>query len=99
MARSGSREESRGRVRRRIRSRVVGTQCQLWTEFLPTPRDVEYMAFPRVCAFAEAAWTAPARRDPADLLRRIDGHLARLDALGVEYRPPSGPHPWQRRGR
>jgi hexosaminidase len=81
------------------RVHVIGTQCQLWTEHMPTPRAVEYMAFPRVTAFAEAAWTRPEQRDAADLLRRIDAHLARLDVLGVEYRPPSGPRPWQRRGR
>jgi hexosaminidase len=78
-------------------ARVIGTQCQLWTELLPSPREVEYMAFPRISAFAEAAWTQPDRRDTADLLRRIDGHLARLDVLGVGYRPPPGPRPWQRR--
>ena len=35
---------------------VLGAQCQLWTEYMPTPRGVEYMAFPRLCAFAEVAW-------------------------------------------
>ncbi|PZG17632.1 beta-N-acetylhexosaminidase, partial [Nonomuraea aridisoli] len=28
---------------------------------------------------------------------RLERHLGRLDALGVEYRPPAGPRPWQRR--
>ncbi|GAA3061089.1 hypothetical protein GCM10020000_50260 [Streptomyces olivoverticillatus] len=27
----------------------------------------------------------------------MTAHYARLDALGVDYRPPGGPHPWQRR--
>lgn len=78
------------------RARVIGTQCQLWTEHMPTVREVEYMAFPRISAFAEAAWTQAERRDSADLLRRVDAHLARLDVLGVGYRPPAGPRPWQR---
>ena len=54
------------------RARVIGTQCQLWTEHMPTVREVEYMAFPRISAFAEAAWTPAERRDSADLLRRVD---------------------------
>lgn len=34
----------------------------------------------------------------ADFERRLGAaHLARLDALGVEYRPPGGPRPWQQR--
>jgi hexosaminidase len=79
-------------------ARVVGTQCQVWTERMPWPERVEYMAFPRLTAFAEAAWTAPERRDPASLLRRVDAFLPRLDALGVNYRPLAGPRPWQRGG-
>ncbi len=59
---------------------VLGVQCQLWTEYMPTPEQVEYMAFPRLCAFAEVAWGSP--RDYPDFLRRLDPHLARLAAQG-----------------
>ncbi|ACQ79552.1 Beta-N-acetylhexosaminidase [Beutenbergia cavernae DSM 12333] len=78
--------------------RILGVQGQLWTEYMPTPRDVEYMAFPRLAALAEAGWTSAKRREAADLLDRMPGHLRRLDALGVNYRPLAGPHPWQRGG-
>ncbi|WP_197084775.1 beta-N-acetylhexosaminidase [Saccharothrix sp. ST-888] len=79
---------------------VIGTQANLWTEFTDDARDVDYRAFPRLAAFAEVAWStlpAPAERDLADFERRMTAHYARLDALGVEYRPSGGPHPWQRR--
>jgi hexosaminidase len=78
--------------------RLLGVQGQLWTEFMPTPAAVEYQAFPRLSALAEAGWTAAERRDPAGLLRRLRTHLHRLDALDVNYRPLDGPHPWQRGG-
>lgn len=65
---------------------VLGAQCQLWTEYIPTPEQVEYMAFPRACAFAEAVWSEQ-RPDYADFLDRLRPHLRRLDALGVNYRP------------
>lgn len=77
---------------------VVGVQGQLWTEYMPTPQAVEYMAFPRLSALAEVGWTADVRRDPTDLLRRLPTHLGRLDALDVNYRPIEGPRPWQRGG-
>ncbi len=81
--------------------RVIGTQANLWTEFMDDARDVDYRAFPRLAAFCEVAWSAlptePAARDFADFERRMGTHFARLDALGVEYRPTAGPHPWQRR--
>lgn len=79
---------------------VIGTQANLWTEFMDDARDVDYRAFPRLAAFAEVAWSqlpAPEARDFAGFERRMATHYARLDALGVEYRPPGGPHPWQRR--
>jgi hexosaminidase len=68
--------------------RVLGTQAQLWTEYLPSPRSVEYMAFPRLSALAEVAWTPSARKDFSDFLDRLSGHLARLEALDVNYRRP-----------
>ncbi|MEU6342354.1 beta-N-acetylhexosaminidase [Streptomyces sp. NPDC046977] len=81
-------------------ARVIGAQANIWTETMDTVRAVDYMAFPRLAAFAETAWSplpAPAERDVEGFLARMATHYGRLDALGVEYRPPGGPLPWQRR--
>ncbi|WP_392753461.1 beta-N-acetylhexosaminidase [Streptomyces sp. LN590] len=79
---------------------ILGTQANVWTEVMQNRSRVDYQVFPRLAAFAEVAWSAlpaPADRDFADFERRMTAHYARLDALGVEYRPPGGPLPWQRR--
>jgi hexosaminidase len=79
---------------------VLGTQANLWTEVMEDHARVDYQAFPRLVAFAEVAWSAlpaPAERDFADFERRMTAHYALLDALGVGYRPPTGPLPWQKR--
>ncbi|MFL4904438.1 beta-N-acetylhexosaminidase [Streptomyces sp. MMS24-I2-30] len=79
---------------------VLGTQANLWTEVMENHARVDYQAFPRLAAFAEVAWSrlpAPAERDFAGFERRMTAHYRRLDALGVDYRPPSGPRPWQQR--
>jgi hexosaminidase len=79
---------------------VIGTQANVWTEAMDSGRYVDYMAFPRLAAFSEVAWSAlpaPEERDHAGFAARMHAHYAVLDALGVEYRPPGGPHPWQRR--
>ncbi|EST25851.1 beta-N-acetylhexosaminidase [Streptomyces roseochromogenus] len=79
---------------------VLGTQANVWTEVLEDTARVDYQTFPRLAAFAEVAWSrlpAPAERDFAGFERRMAAHYARLDALGVAYRPPTGPRPWQRR--
>lgn len=69
-------------------SHVLGSQCQLWTEYVPTPEHAEYMLFPRVCAFAEAVWRDETGGiDDYDVfLDRLRPHLARLDQIGVNYR-------------
>jgi hexosaminidase len=66
------------------RGQVLGTQGQLWTEFMPTPQRVEEMAFPRLSALAERAWSpAPQPRTWADFSRRLAVHQRRLDAGAV----------------
>ncbi|MFD8424269.1 beta-N-acetylhexosaminidase [Streptomyces sp. NPDC059466] len=79
---------------------VLGTQANAWTEVMEDPARVDYQVFPRLAAFAEVAWSAlpaPAERDFAGFERRMAVHYGRLDALGVAYRPPGGPLPWQKR--
>ncbi|WP_327087265.1 beta-N-acetylhexosaminidase [Nonomuraea sp. NBC_01738] len=63
-------------------ARVLGTQANLWTEYMPTPGSVEYMAFPRLCALAEVAWGTSG--DFAGFRARLEPHLA---WLGVGHRP------------
>ncbi|WP_328512077.1 beta-N-acetylhexosaminidase [Streptomyces sp. NBC_00376] len=79
-------------------ARVLGGQANLWSEHMDTPRMVDYYAFPRLCAVAEALWCGPDQRDFDEFSTRLyDAHLPRLDAIGVEYRPRTGPLPWQTR--
>jgi hexosaminidase len=67
--------------------RILGAQGQLWTEYIPTPEHLEYMAFPRLVALAEVTWTGKPGRDYADFLRRLRRHLERLQMLEVRFRP------------
>lgn len=75
---------------------VLGGQANIWTEHMDSPRTVDYFAYPRLCALAEALW-ATGEKDYDDFSGRLDEHTSRLDALGVEYRHASGPLPWQTR--
>ncbi len=79
------------------RARVLGGQFQIWTEWVPTERHLDYLAFPRACALAEVLWSGEIT-DLPEFEERLAKHLERLDALGVEYRPLDGPHPWQAGG-
>jgi hexosaminidase len=70
------------------RGRILGAQVQVWTEYMKGPKQVEYMAFPRLTALAEVVWTPAGRRNYRDFLTRLDDHLQRLAILDVAYRPP-----------
>ncbi len=76
------------------RQHILGAQGNIWTEFIRTPREVEYFTFPRAAALAEVVWSPAKDRDFADFSRRLEHHLKRLDQLQANYRrldPPSPP--------
>ena len=66
---------------------VLGVQGNIWTEYMATESQVQYMAFPRALALAEVAWTPAELRSPADFRDRLAAHRPLLDSLGVHYRP------------
>jgi hexosaminidase len=73
---------------------LVGLEPPLWTETLPTLNDVEYMAFPRICGYAEIGWSAADGRSWDEYKGRIGSHGPRLRAMGVNYHS-SQLIPWQ----
>ncbi len=70
-----------------FQAHILGIQGQLWTEYLPDPKAVEYMAYPRMSALAEVAWTPASARQLEDFHARLATHLERLTALDVAFRP------------
>ena len=65
---------------------VLGGQGQIWTEYMPDPKRVEYMAWPRLIALAEVLWSPGETRNLADFKKRLATHLERLAILDVNYR-------------
>jgi hexosaminidase len=66
------------------RKYIIGVEGCVWTEYIPTPARVEYMAYPRMCAIAEGGWSS-SPKDWDGFVRRLEIHLKRLDALHVDY--------------
>ena len=62
---------------------IIGTQANIWGEYIQTPEHFEYMAFPRLLAMAEVQWTQPEQKDFKDFARRLDKEFRRLDLRGV----------------
>lgn len=66
-------------------SAILGLEAPLWSETLGSIHDVEYMAFPRLAALAELAWSPAAATQWESFRVRLRGHVARWDALGINY--------------
>jgi len=65
---------------------ILGAQCNLWTEYIPSLSHAEYMVFPRECALAEVTWSSRSSRDWNNFTRRLQVQYERFDQLGVNYR-------------
>ena len=50
---------------------ILGAQANLWTEYIPTSEQVEYMVLPRMAALAEVQWTQPEKKDFKDFTKRL----------------------------
>ena len=79
---------------------ILGIEAPMWAETIRTLDDIDQMAFPRIAAAAEAAWSpAPADSD----LRTWDSFRARVGALGPLWSSlgirfhPSAEIPWAAR--
>lgn len=66
---------------------IKGMQGNIWGEYIPTEARMQFMAFPRALALAEKAWTPRDKQQWDDFLPRLQHHLKRLDAMGINYRP------------
>jgi hexosaminidase len=51
-------------------------------------KKVEYMAFPRIAALAEVAWTPAERKNFGSFRSRLGGILKHYDAAGVNRAEP-----------
>lgn len=65
---------------------ILGGQAQLWGEYIPNERHREYLTYPRACAMIETVWSPKQPRDYDRFLSRLQTHLNRLDAAGINYR-------------
>lgn len=67
---------------------VKGVQANLWSEYIYSDTQRDYMLFPRAFALAEIAWSPVAGKDFDDFCRRVDIACRKLDDRGVTYHIP-----------
>jgi len=64
---------------------VLGAQGNIWTEYIPTSDQVEYMAFPRILAMSEVVWSKQENKNYPDFVKRVEYFHERLDSLNINY--------------
>ncbi|MEK6571075.1 MAG: family 20 glycosylhydrolase, partial [Bacteroidota bacterium] len=68
---------------------ILGSQGNVWTEWMPDTRQVEYMVMPRLCAMSEVVWSDRAHRNFLDFAKRLEQHYDRFAARDVNFRVPT----------
>ena len=64
---------------------ILGAQAQLWAEYFPSPYNMQFRAYPRLCAMAELDWTPQALKVYTNFSQRVLVHQQRLDYMNINY--------------
>ncbi len=66
-------------------SYILGGQANLWTEYIPNFKQVEYMVYPRAIALSQALWCVNKPSYETFLATLISNHFPLLDRWNVNY--------------
>lgn len=64
---------------------IIGVQANIWTEYMPTFKQMQYMALPRLAALSEVQWSQPALKDYNSFTNRLTEFTHMYDHLGYNY--------------
>jgi hexosaminidase len=64
---------------------ILGAQSNVWTEYMLSPKKVEYMIFPRLAAMSEVLWTNKENKSWENFEARLPNLFKRLDLWKTNY--------------
>lgn len=64
---------------------ILGTQGNIWTEYIANTKKLEYMVFPRMCALSEVAWSPKRSKNFSDFQKRMETEYLRLKMYNINY--------------
>ncbi|MBU9951898.1 family 20 glycosylhydrolase [Bacteroides xylanisolvens] len=68
---------------------IWGVQANLWAEWIPTMKRIEYLIVPRMIALSEIAWAEPvAKPSLEEFYRQLVPQFKRMDVMRINYRVP-----------
>lgn len=68
---------------------ILGAQANVWTEYILTQEQVEYMIMPRMSALAEVLWGTAKPENYLDFKTRLQAHENWLKSNNINYRKTS----------
>lgn len=64
---------------------ILGVQANMWTEYITSCEQLEYMLLPRIAALSEVQWCMPEKKDFQRFRTALDKLRADYDASGYNY--------------
>lgn len=64
---------------------ILGGECNLWSEYIPTEANLDSKTFPRILAMTEVLWSYPKIRDFDAFYNRVQNQYQLLNVMNVAY--------------
>ena len=66
---------------------IIGSGCQMWSEWIPSIGQLHYQVFPRIAALAEVGWTDKKNKDFQIFKRRLKKLQQQWKKRGIRFAP------------
>ncbi|MBR8537817.1 family 20 glycosylhydrolase [Carboxylicivirga sediminis] len=66
-------------------NQLLGVQANIWTEYMPNEKHVEYMLFPRIAALSEVAWQKKGTKNWEHFRYKMNQMLKHYEAMDINY--------------
>ncbi|MCF8262839.1 MAG: family 20 glycosylhydrolase, partial [Melioribacteraceae bacterium] len=64
---------------------ILGAQANVWTEYIPNTKHVEYMVFPRIAAMSEVVWSKAENKSYSRFVDKLGIQFKRYSSMDVNY--------------
>jgi hexosaminidase len=64
---------------------ILGGQANVWSEYMPTTNQVEYMLYPRALAMIECLWSKPENKNYEFFEQKVHGQYDRMSRYGILF--------------
>ncbi|WP_445733375.1 beta-N-acetylhexosaminidase [Mariniflexile sp.] len=72
-------------VDKKYTNKILGIGCQMWSEWIPSVKQMNNQIFPRIAAYAEVGWTTHTNKNYEVFIKSLNEYKKRWEFLGIEY--------------